>query len=488
MFNSSYQDRPIYLFNTLTRKKEVALPKKGQPFRMYTCGPTVHDYAHIGNFRTFAFEDILRRTLKLLGYPLIHVMNITDVDDKTIKKAVEKKLALEDFTSAYTRAFFEDLDALGIERAENYPRATHYIEPMIEMIQALIDKKVAYHGKDKSIYYAISTFKSYGKLSHLKLDELKSNAEGPSDSEEYDKESASDFVLWKAYDSKRDGPVFWDSPFGKGRPGWHMECSCMAMRLLGEELDLHAGGVDNIFPHHENEIAQSEALSGKCFSKLWVHSEHLLVDGKKMSKSLGNFYRLRDLEEKGFSGREVRYQLIASHYRTQVNFTLEGLHAARKSLARIDTIVQRLQQLTNASDPKLQKPQPEIALKEMLDDRFNALIDALTDDLSTPKALAALFDLIRELNAILDKGKMSKACAELSLKLIHTFDQALGLIAPFQNQKNAEVPQEVKALADERTKARKAKNWQEADRCRDELKKLGYTIEDTPDGPKVKKA
>ena len=487
MFSSSYRDHPIYLHNTLTRKKEVALPKKGQPFRMYTCGPTVHDYAHIGNFRTFAFEDVLRRTLKLLGYPLIHVMNITDVDDKTIQKAAAKGTSLDEYTKTYTEAFFEDLDALGIERAENYPRATHYIEPMIEMIQTLIDKKSAYQGKDGSIYYAIDTFKSYGKLSHLKLDELSSRVEGPSDSEEYDKERASDFVLWKAYDSKRDGAVFWESPFGKGRPGWHMECSCMAMRLLGEELDLHAGGVDNIFPHHENEIAQSEALSGKCFSKLWVHSEHLLVDGKKMSKSLGNFYRLRDLEEKGFSGREVRYQLIASHYRTQVNFTLDGLHAARKSLARIDALIKRLTEMLKSKDPHLQKPGPEKELKETLHESFQALIDALTDDLNTPKALAALFDLIRELNATLDKGKMSKAYAELSLQVIHTFDRALGLVAPFEGQSQEEIPANAKALAAQRAKARQEKNWEKADRCRDELKQLGYTIEDTPEGPILKK-
>lgn len=486
MFNATYHDHPLYIHNTMTRKKEVALPKKGQPFRMYTCGPTVHDYAHIGNFRTFAFEDVLRRTLKLLGYPLMHVMNITDVDDKTIQKAAQKGIPLDVYTKTYTEAFFEDLDALGIERAENYPRATHYIEPMIEMIQKLIDKKVAYQGKDKSIYYAIDTFKSYGKLSHLKLEDLSSNA-GPSDSEEYDKDNASDFVLWKAYDSERDGSVYWDSPFGKGRPGWHMECSCMAMRLLGEELDLHAGGVDNIFPHHENEIAQSEALSDKCFSKLWVHSEHLLVDGKKMSKSLGNFYRLRDLEEKGFSGREVRYQLIASHYRTQVNFTLEGLHAARKSLARIDALVKRLKELACSSDSHMQKPEPEKALKETLQDSFQALIDALTDDLNTPKALAALFELIRELNATLDKGKMSQKCAELSLQVIHTFDQALGLISPFENQANEEIPEEVKVLADQRAKARQEKNWQEADRCRDELKRLGYRVEDTPEGAALKK-
>ena len=503
MFQASFKKTPLFLFDTLSRtKKKVESSKalqKPDSIQMYTCGPTVHDFAHIGNFRTFAFEDILRRTLKSLGYQLNHVMNITDVDDKTIRKATEKNLSLEEYTKPFTQAFFEDLSALGIESAESYPRATDYIQPMIAMIEQLIGKGYAYVGEDSSVYYAIDKFADYGKLSHLKLEDLTSHTcvshenlkakkqENKQERDEYDKENASDFVLWKAYDESRDGRVFWESPWGKGRPGWHLECSCMAMQLLGHELDIHAGGVDNIFPHHENEIAQSEALSSKPFSKLWVHSEHLLVDGKKMSKSLGNFYRLRDLLEKGFSGRQVRYQLIASHYRTQVNFTLEGLEAAKKSLSRIDALLERLESCEHFSE-KGDSTRLDQEISQSLVVVFNAFIESLCDDLNTPQALAHLFELIRTLNVALDEKKMGAAGAKEALACIYKMDEVLGIIKPFKDMhKEASIPKAVQVLAEKRKSARLEKNWAEADRCRDELQALGFAVKDTPNSYTIEK-
>ncbi len=497
MFQASFKKTPLFLFDTLSRAKKEVVPSTGSggdkepnTIQMYTCGPTVHDFAHIGNFRTFAFEDILRRTLKGLGFKLTHVMNITDVDDKTIRKATEKGVSLEEYTEPFTRAFFEDLHVLGIESAESYPKATDYIDQMIVMIEELISKGYAYTGEDGSVYYAIDKFSSYGKLSHLKLEDLTSHRcskdkkkSQKEERDEYDKENASDFVLWKSYDEKRDGRIFWQSPWGEGRPGWHLECSCMAMQLLGKELDIHAGGVDNIFPHHENEIAQSEALSEKPFSKLWVHSEHLLVDGKKMSKSLGNFYRLRDLLEKGFSGRQVRYQLIASHYRTQVNFTFEGLEAAKKSLSRIDALLERLEKLASSSEKSSLAGDENCNIDKSLQTAFDAFINSLCDDLNTPQALAHLFELVRTLNLAIDENKVLAKQAKSALKCIYKMDEMLGIIKPFESEKKeTSIPQAVYALAEERKKARLEKNWAKADQCRDELQALGFAVKDTPDG------
>ena len=338
----------IHLYNTEKREKEPFRTHKPEIALVYTCGPTVYNYAHIGNFRTYVFEDILRRTLKYFGYRVTQVMNLTDIDDKTIRGAIEANTTLDAFTLPYKTAFFTDIAELGIERAEYYPQATDYIPQMIDFIEDLLFKEIAYKSRDKSIYFSVEKFPNYGRLSRLKLDELKV---GASDArvfdDEYEKENVGDFVLWKAYEEKRDGKVFWDSPFGPGRPGWHLECSTMAHELLGKEIDIHAGGVDLIFPHHENEIAQSEAFTGHNFARFWVHSEHLLVDGRKMSKKLGNFYTLRDLLQKGYSGREVRYMLMHTHYRTQLNFTFEGLDGARSSLQRINGFIVRMQELSN---------------------------------------------------------------------------------------------------------------------------------------------
>ncbi|MCB1073997.1 MAG: cysteine--tRNA ligase, partial [Simkania sp.] len=327
----------LHIYNTESREKEpITLAPHKKEIALYTCGPTVYNFAHIGNFRTYVFEDLFRRTLEFFGLKVKQVMNLTDVDDKTIKGALEKRVSLDEFTQFYKRAFFEDLKTLGIQKAHLYPSAIDYIPQMIAMIQHLIKKGLAYKGKEGSVYFSIRHFPAYGKLSHLCLSELKAGASERVTTDEYEKESIADFVLWKGYDPERDGDIYWESPFGKGRPGWHIECSAMATELLGETIDIHMGGVDNIFPHHENEIAQSEGCSGKMFSRYWVHAEHLIVNGKKMSKSLGNFFTLRDLLDKGYSGTEVRYLLLSTHYRTQLNFTLEGLNAARQSLQRLE--------------------------------------------------------------------------------------------------------------------------------------------------------
>ena len=336
----------LEVYNTESRKKERITPAPGEStLRMYTCGPTVYNFAHIGNFRTFVFEDLLRRTIKYFGMPLIQVMNFTDVDDKTIAGALKKNLDLKTFTKIYEEAFLEDLKTLEIEPVEIYAAATDYIPEMIEMIETLLKKGVAYVGKDGNVFFSIKEFPSYGRLSHLTLEDLKVGASERVSTDEYEKESVADFVLWKSYDKERDGSVFWQSPFGPGRPGWHIECSAMATKLLGPSIDIHVGGVDNMFPHHENEIAQSEGCSGKKFVRHWMHSEHLLVDGKKMSKSAGNFYTLRDLLEKGITGKEIRYLYLQTHYRTQLNFTFQGLAASRHALSRFRDFIHRLQDI-----------------------------------------------------------------------------------------------------------------------------------------------
>ncbi len=379
--------KTLTLYNTASRQKESLVPLQDRHVRMYTCGPTVYNFAHIGNFRTYVFEDLLRRAIKFFGFQLTQVMNLTDVDDKTIRGAIANNVSLDDYTQPYKEAFFEDLKALNIEPAEHYPAATDYIPDMIQMIETLLAKGVAYRGGDGSIYYAISKFPRYGCLSHLHLDELQAGASERVASDEYEKEHVADFVLWKHYDPERDGQIYWESPFGPGRPGWHLECSAMAIKILGETIDIHVGGVDNMFPHHENEIAQSEACSGKPFVKLWMHAEHLVVDHKKMSKSLGNFYTLRDLLNKGYTGTQVRYLLLQTHYKTQLNFTFQGLEAAKSALQRLNDFIQRLQEVDTRESGGQMEGLCHKALEEFA--------DALADDLNISSALAVIFDFVR---------------------------------------------------------------------------------------------
>jgi cysteinyl-tRNA synthetase len=468
-------EKRLQLYNTESRLKQEVFPSQGDTILLYTCGPTVYNFAHIGNFRTYVFEDILRRAICFFGMKVRQVMNLTDVDDKTIKGAVDNKLSLFDYTKPYIDAFFEDLKTLGVEPAEHYPAATDYIEDMITIIQRLIHKNIAYVSEGGSVYFKVSSFPSYGRLSHLNLSELQvSSALRPVD--EYDKNDLSDFVLWKIYEPERDGEVFWESPFGRGRPGWHIECSAMAMKILGESIDIHVGGVDNMFPHHENEIAQSEAFSEKTFVRHWLHVEHLLVDHKKMSKSLGNFYTLRDLLAKGYTGQQVRYILLQAHYRTQLNFTFEGLDAAASSVQRILDFVERMKKITQDFPPLAAEP-----VIQRMKEQFRK---ALADDLNISLALSHLFEMIRELNILCDQGKMGVKEARLALDAIEEIDQVLGIVSLTKEEK---IPEELLQALEKRQKARGEKNWAVADECRDFIASFGYKIEDSPSGAYLKK-
>lgn len=468
---------PLKLYNTASRSKEVLNPLQKGQVTLYTCGPTVYNYAHIGNFRTYIFEDLLRRTIQFFGFRITQAMNLTDVDDKTIKGAIANNVTLNAYTQTYKDAFFEDLKTLNIQPVEFYPAATDFIDEMIRLIQVLLDKGVAYKGGDGSIYYAIQKFPRYGCLSHLHLDELKAGASDRVASDEYDKDHVADFVLWKSYDPSRDGKIYWESPFGHGRPGWHLECSAMAMKLLGPTIDIHVGGIDNMFPHHENEIAQSEACSGQKFANIWLHSEHLIVDNKKMSKSLGNFFTLRDLLQRGFTGTEVRYMLLQAHYKTQLNFTFSGLEAVRESIQRLNNFIQRLLEVDTPHSGGLVAP--------ILEQTLISFAEALADDLNISVALASIFDLVREVNVLCDASKLNKEEATQVLTLMKRFDTVLGVLS-FEKQVEM-IPQELEEALARRIQARKDKDWALADNLRDYIVNNGYLIEDTSAGMRLKK-
>jgi cysteinyl-tRNA synthetase len=436
---------------------------------MYTCGPTVWDYAHIGNFRAFLFEDLLKRWLEYRGFRVTHVMNVTDVDDKTIKGSQKQQIPIEQYTAHYANAFFEDIKALNIKPADYYPKATDHIPEMIALIKKLIQKGYAYKAADNSIYYAIKKFKSYGKLSHIKVAELKAGTRVKTD--EYEKEEAQDFALWKAW-TPEDGDVFWETELGKGRPGWHIECSAMSMKYLGETFDIHCGGVDNMFPHHENEIAQSEAATGKRFVHYWLHNEHLLVEGKKMAKKFGNFYTLRDLLGKGYNPIAIRFLLLSTHYRAQFNFTFEGLDAAHAAVERLRNFVRRLR------DANGEGGGGQVAkLARGVQASFG---EAMDDDLNVSVALGALFDFVREVNALLDAGVVSRSEADEVGALIRGFDGVLGVIGEVEMEEA--LPKEAEELIKKREEARKAKDWARADALRLKLREMGVVVEDTPHG------
>jgi cysteinyl-tRNA synthetase len=459
----------IRLFNTYSRQLEEFQPldPSGNEVRMYTCGPTVYSHAHIGNFRAYLFEDLLQRHLELRGFNVRRVMNITDVDDKTIRGSREGGVPLAEFTAPFKKAFFEDLDTLRIKRADSFPEATDpgQIRKMIEMIATLMDRGLAYQAEDKSVYYRINKFPDYGKLAHFDLEELRSTGRVKSD--EYEKENIGDFALWKAWD-EADGAVKWESPWGPGRPGWHIECSAMATQLLGEQLDIHCGGVDNILPHHEAEIAQTEGCTGKKFVRYWLHCAHLMVDGQKMAKSLGNFYTLRDVIAKGYSGREVRYALMRVHYRAPLNFTWEGMEESRQALGRIDDWVRRLRE--RAGPDSVQSPAKEVSGFE----------DALDDDLNISGALGYLFETIRETNRELDSGNLDAAAASSWLQWWERIDRVLAI-----KGEEAALPAEIATLAEARVQARLAKDWRKSDELRDELAAQGWEARDTKEGQKI---
>jgi cysteinyl-tRNA synthetase len=460
------------VYNTLTHSIEELVPLDGKRLRLYTCGPTVYNYAHIGNFRAYIFEDLLRRTLKHFGYEVCQVMNLTDVDDKTIAGAIKAGVPLDTFTKTFKDAFFSDLNTLNIEPAERYPAATDHIPEMITMIQALLAKGHAYKSDDGSIYFSVSSFPAYGKLAHLDMAGLRPGARVQHD--EYEKENVADFALWKAWDEK-DGDVAWESPWGKGRPGWHIECSAMATKYLGESFDLHTGGVDNIFPHHEDEIAQSEAVSGKPYVRYWMHCAHLVVDGRKMSKSLGNFHTLRDVLARGYSGRETRYVLMAGHYRQSLNFSFDALEAARASLQRLDEFQDRVRDVMKGAACGTLPDWAETAQR-----KFDA---GLADDLNIAESLGALFDMVHAGNCAMNAGGVTTEQAGAVIKLIDGFDKVLGFLAKPQES----VPAEALNLLEQRQQARQNKQWAEADRVRNELAALGWVIQDTPQGPKLKR-
>ncbi|MDH4470511.1 MAG: cysteine--tRNA ligase [Verrucomicrobiae bacterium] len=464
----------LHFYNTLTRQQEHFTP--GEIIRFYTCGPTVYDYAHIGNFRAYVFEDLLQRHLEARGNTVNRVMNLTDVDDKTIRGARREGMLLQEYTARYKKAFFEDCDALRLRPATSYPAATdpENIAAMIAMIQTLVEKGHAYQAEDHSVYFRIASFPRYGQLAHVDLDAQRSSKRIKND--EYTKEEIADFALWKAW-NQEDDAASWESPWGPGRPGWHIECSAMATRLLGDTIDIHCGGVDNMFPHHEAEIAQCECVSGRTFVRLWMHCAHLMVDGMKMAKSAGNFYTVRDLMKRSWSGREIRYVLLSVHYRMPLNFTMEGLEAARHSLYRIDEWIRRLEEfIQHAADSA------PIIKKETCFTTLEDFFIALDDDLNISAALAVLFDVIRESHRLLDQEILSHNEAMALLDWWHRVDSILA-ITPDSHPK--EIPENVQQLVSLRYKARAAKNWIESDRLRDAIKAHGWIIKDTKNEQKL---
>ncbi|MBI3414006.1 MAG: cysteine--tRNA ligase [Verrucomicrobia bacterium] len=505
----------LKLFNTLARSVQefVPLDSAGKKVGMYCCGPTVYDLAHIGNFRTFVFADLVRRYLVFKGYDVRHVMNVTDVEDKIIARVREAKMPLRDFTSQYEAEFFKDLQTLNCLLPHDVPHATDYIAEMIALIEKLIARGVAYKTADGSVYFSIEKYRGcgchYGQLVKLNFDEMRVGERVSSD--EYAKESLADFALWKAR-VPEDGDVFWPSPWGAGRPGWHIECSAMSMKLLGPSFDLHLGGEDLMFPHHEDEIAQSEGAgvqtAGQRFVKYWLHGAHLLVEGKKMSKSLGNFFTLRDLLAKGFTGTEVRYLLLTAHYRETFNFTLEGLQGARAGLKRIYQCLDSMRQLAQFAPMQKLELAPDIVGVQAFgvttepDRTFIGRFEsAMDNDFNVSAAWGTVFEWVREKNRDLSSGAMSEKEASSNVHSLEMVLNVFGLrtatfetTSAFIKTDEASItlddqgtPEPAMRLMFEREAARKAKDFKRADAIRDELKRLGWVIEDTPNGARLKR-
>ena len=458
---------PLHLYNTLTRTLEPFQPAEGNTVRMYSCGPTVHNHVHIGNLRTFAFQDVLRRHLRHCGFELLHVMNITDVDDKIIAAAAAADQTLAEYTEQYTEAFKQDSETLRLEEPEHVTAATQHIDAMIDLIRRLEKNGLTYQSEG-SIYFRIANFAEYGKLARLDTSGMQAGARV--DQDEYEKDNARDFALWKA---SKDGEPHWDSPFGPGRPGWHIECSAMGMQYLGETFDIHTGGVDLVFPHHENEIAQSQGATGKPFVRFWAHAEHLLVDGQKMSKSLGNFHTLRDLIEKGHSPEAIRYLLISAPYRKQLNFTMDGLRAAATAIERLRNFKHRLETETF---PEGENEVLSAAAAEA-DRQFVAGMD---DDLNTAQALGAVFDYVRDANTKIDAGEFLEGNREAAAGLLDLFDSIFDVLDAETAGKMP--PEEIERLIDERAQARMTKDFARADEIRDQLQEQGVVLEDSRDG------
>ena len=473
----------LKFFNTLSRSVQEFVPRdpNGKSVGLYCCGPTVHDFAHIGNFRTFVFADLLRRHLQFKGFSVRHVMNVTDVEDKIIKRVRENQTSLRDYTAKYEAAFFEDFDALNCLRPTAAPRASEHIAEIIALIEKLVARGVAYRAADGSVYFSIQKYQArgcrYGQLLNLNFEEMRPGARVSSD--EYAKEAVADFALWKSR-VPDDGAVFWPSPWGEGRPGWHIECSAMSMDALGPSFDLHTGGEDLIFPHHEDEIAQSEGAgeraAGEPFVKYWMHGAHLLVEGQKMSKSLGNYFTLRDLLAKGFTGRQVRYLLLTAHYRESFNFTLEGLQGARAALARIDECVGKLAEFAPAAENAPAEPGV-----------LRRFVEAMDEDLNVAAAWGAIFEWIRETNIELAANRITPARAATLFAAWQRMNEVLGLPTKPENEMGEKPDPTLQKFLEDRAAARKAKDFKRSDAIRDELKAKGWTIEDTPKGPRLKR-
>ncbi len=464
----------LRFYNTLTQQLELFAPLHDNVVRMYTCGPTVYNFVHIGNLRAFTFQDILRRWLRAHGYQLDHVMNITDVEDKIIRSAAAEHKSIGEYTAVYTQAFFDDIRTLRLQEPERWVKATEHIEDMAEAIEKLRDRGFTYVSEG-SVYYRIANFPSYGKLSHNDFSGIRAGARV--DVDEYDKADARDFVLWKA---QKDGEPAWETPLGPGRPGWHIECSVMAMKYLGETLDIHTGGVDLTFPHHENEIAQSESLTGKPFVRYWLHSEHLSIDGQKMSKSLGNFYTLRDLLGMGYTPEVIRYQLAAVPYRKKLNFTFDGLKAAATSIDRLRNYKRRLEtaKLADGTNEKL------VARTEAATKAFD---EALDDDLNTAEALAAAFEYIRDTNTAMDAGEFLSGNAPGAFEFLTHFDSVFDILKPSTSADGLS-DGEVEAMIADRNGAKKAKDFARADQIRKDLAAQGIILEDTKEGVRWKRS
>ncbi len=463
----------LRFYNTLTQQVEPFTLLEGNTVRMYTCGPTVYNFAHIGNFRTFTFEDILRRWLLYRGFQLDHVMNITDVDDKIIRNALAEHKSLAEYTATYTRAFLDDSAALRLQRPERMVKATEHIPEMVRAIEQLAERGFTYQS-DGSVYYRIAKFPGYGKLSHNDFSGIRAGARV--DVDEYDKANARDFVLWKA---PKDDEPFWDSAIGPGRPGWHIECSAMAMKYLGETLDIHAGGVDLIFPHHENEIAQSEAITSKPFARFWLHSEFLSIEAQKMSKSAGNFFTLRDLLADGYHPEVVRYLLTSVPYRKKLNFSVEGLKAAATAIDRLRNFKLRLE-----TDKYLEGTNEKILARTH--QAVRQFEESLDDDLNTAEALAALFEFVRDANTAMDAGEFRAGNAAPALDLLARFDRIFAVLEPTQAEGGLSDAR-VEELIQERNAAKKARNFGRSDQIRQELMDAGVVLEDTKEGTRWKR-
>jgi cysteinyl-tRNA synthetase len=464
---------PLRFYNTLTQQLEPFTPLSDNTVRMYTCGPTVYDFAHIGNFRSFVFVDLLRRWLRAKGHNLDHVMNITDVDDKIIQNAVALHQPVEEYTARYTQAFREDCQVLRLESPERLVKATEHITDMVHAIEKLAATGHTYDSEG-SVYFRISTFPEYGKLSHTDFTGIRSGARV--DVDKYDKDNARDFALWKA---PKEGEPFWPASIGPGRPGWHIECSVMAIRYLGATLDIHAGGVDLVFPHHENEIAQSEALTGKQFARFWLHSEHLMVEGQKMSKSLGNFYTLRDVLARGFAPEAIRYTLAQVPYHKQLNFTFDGIKSAGTAIERVRNFKLRVEtdKFPEGTNEKV-TARTEAAVKKF--------VEGMDDDLNTAEASAAMFEYIRDANTAMNAGEFSAGNVAGALDLLARFDAVFDVIAPTV-QSGEMSDSEVESMIAERKKAKASKNFARADQIREQLLEQGIILEDTKDGVRWKR-